>query len=100
MLLAKVIGSVWAIQKEKGMENIKLLIVQPIDAIRNPVGNSLVAMDRIGAGIGELVLISQGTPAQKIAAEKNAPIDAAIIGIVDSFEVQEGEICFDSRKLR
>ena len=87
MLLAKVVGSVWAIQKEKGMENIKLLIVQPINTRKEAVGNALAAMDRIGAGIGEFVLITQGSPAQKLTADKNSPIDAAIVGIIDSFEI-------------
>lgn len=86
MLIAKVVGSVWATQKEKGMENIKLLIVQPINLSKEPVGNSLVAMDRIGAGFGEMVLIAQGSLVQKLVADKNSPIDAAIVGIIDSFE--------------
>ncbi|MCL1695072.1 MULTISPECIES: EutN/CcmL family microcompartment protein [unclassified Lysinibacillus] len=86
MLIAKVVGSVWATQKEKGMENIKLLIVQPINLSKEPVGNSLVAMDRIGAGFDEMVLIAQGSLVQKLVADKNSPIDAAIVGIIDSFE--------------
>jgi ethanolamine utilization protein EutN len=89
MLLAKVVGSVWAIQKEKGMENIKLLIVQPINLLREPIGTHIVVMDRIGAGVGEFVLITQGSPAQKLASEKNTPIDAAIVGIIDSFDAEE-----------
>ncbi|WP_223590539.1 EutN/CcmL family microcompartment protein [Neobacillus bataviensis] len=89
MLLARVIGSVWAIQKEKGMENMKLLIVQPINEFKQSTGNVLAAMDQIGAGIGEFVIVTQGTPAQRITAEKNAPIDAAIVGIIDSFEIEE-----------
>ncbi|TDK60890.1 ethanolamine utilization protein EutN [Bacillus salipaludis] len=87
MRLARVEGSIWAIQKEKGMENIKLLIVQPINVEKQPEGNVIIAMDRIGAGIGEFVIITQGTPAQKLMGEKGAPIDAAIVGIVDSLEV-------------
>ncbi|WP_026573449.1 EutN/CcmL family microcompartment protein [Bacillus sp. UNC438CL73TsuS30] len=87
MRLARVDGSIWAIQKEKGMENIKLLIVQPVNVEKQPEGNVIIAMDRIGAGIGEYVIISQGTPAQKLTGEKNSPIDAAIVGIIDSFEI-------------
>ncbi|MDQ6598554.1 EutN/CcmL family microcompartment protein [Bacillus salipaludis] len=87
MRLARVEGSIWAIQKEKGMENIKLLIVQPINVEKQPEGNVIIAMDRIGAGIGEFVIITQGTPAQKLMGEKGTPIDAAIVGIVDSLEV-------------
>ncbi|OCA91755.1 EutN/CcmL family microcompartment protein [Pseudobacillus wudalianchiensis] len=89
MLLARVIGSVWTTQKEKGMENIKLLITQPLNAKREHQGNHVIAMDRLGAGVGELVLITQGLAAQKVAEEKRPPIDAAIVGIVDSFEVNE-----------
>lgn len=89
MRLAKVIGSVWTTQKEKGMENIKLLITQPLNVKREYEGNHVIAMDRLGAGVGELVLITQGLAAQKISEEKKSPIDAAIVGIVDSFEVNE-----------
>ncbi|TCP31543.1 ethanolamine utilization protein EutN [Scopulibacillus darangshiensis] len=85
MLIGKVIGSVWATQKESGMENIKLLIVQPIDS----KGHPLIAADRIGAGVGEQVLVTRGTPAHTVWGEQNAPIDAAIVGIVDSLEINE-----------
>ncbi|MFF2854198.1 EutN/CcmL family microcompartment protein [Peribacillus sp. NPDC058002] len=88
MLLGKVIGSVWTTHKEKGMEHVKLLIVQPLNSLKESVGNIVIAMDRIGAGVGETVIITQGLPAQKLTNEKNSPIDAAIIGIVDSFEVK------------
>ncbi len=90
MFLGKVIGSVWSTQKEEGMENLKLLIVQPIDWKENEGGPTLIAADRIGAGMGERVIVSRGTPAKNIFAHKNVPIDAVIVGIVDSYEVQEG----------
>lgn len=87
MILSKVIGSVWTTQKEKGMEHLKLLIVQPLNLEREVDGTPLVVIDRIGAGVGETVLITQGTPAQKLTGDKSSPIDAAVVGIVDSFEV-------------
>lgn len=89
MRLAKVIGSAWTTQKEKGMENIKLLITQPLNKKREYEGHHVVAMDRLGAGVGELVLITEGLAAQKICEEKKPPIDAAVVGIIDSFEIKE-----------
>lgn len=89
MYLSKVVGSVWMTQKEKGMENLKLLIVQPLNLDRKLEGNAVIAVDRIGAGVGEIVLITSGTPAQRIMGDRKSPIDAAVVGIVDSFEVHQ-----------
>jgi len=91
MFLGKVIGSVWATQKEKGMEQLKLMIVQPIDWKDAESGNTVIAADRIGAGVGEKVIVSRGNPARILFGSQNAPIDAVIVGIVDSFEIPEGE---------
>lgn len=86
MILAKVIGNIWTTQKEAGMENLKILIVQPVDTNLQPNGNEIVSIDRIGAGEDELVLITQGSPAQRVLDDQTIPIDAIIVGIVDSFE--------------
>lgn len=94
MFLGKVIGSVWATQKESGMENLKLMVVQPVDWNGRENGQTVIAADRIGAGIGEQVIVSRGTPARILFGSNSVPIDAAIVGIVDSFEVPgaiEGE---------
>lgn len=87
MLMARVVGNVWTTQKEEGMDNLKLLIVQPVDLNQEPLGEPIVSIDRIGAGLDELVLVSQGSPAQRLIQERTAPVDAAIVGIVDSFEI-------------
>ncbi|RNB55259.1 ethanolamine utilization protein EutN [Brevibacillus gelatini] len=87
MFLGKVIGSVWATQKETGMENLKLMVVQPIDWRGEENGQTVIAADRIGAGIGEQVIVSRGTPARILFTGSSVPIDAIIVGIVDSFEV-------------
>lgn len=87
MFIGKVVGSVWATQKEAGMENLKLLIVQPLDLHERESGQPVIAADRIGAGVGERVIVSRGTPARILFDNKNTPIDAVIVGIVDSFEV-------------
>ncbi|MCM3749992.1 EutN/CcmL family microcompartment protein [Paenibacillus pasadenensis] len=89
MLLGKVVGSVWATQKEAGMENLKLMIVQPIDSSGNSSGQTVIAVDRIGAGVGERVIVSRGNPARMLFPQKVVPIDAIIVGIVDSLEVGE-----------
>ncbi|MEX2415043.1 MAG: EutN/CcmL family microcompartment protein [Paenibacillaceae bacterium] len=87
MILGKVVGSVWATQKETGMNNLKLLIVQPTDHLGQEAGQVIVAADRIGAGIGEKVIISRGSPAKTILGIQQSPIDAVIVGIIDSMEV-------------
>lgn len=89
MFLGEVVGNVWTTQKEAGMENLKLLIVKPLNSGSGDGGHMVVAVDRIGAGVGEQVIVTRGTPAQKIGGDKNIPIDAAIVGIVDSLEVLE-----------
>ncbi|SDN68940.1 ethanolamine utilization protein EutN [Paenibacillus sp. yr247] len=91
MFLGKVIGSVWATQKEDGMENLKLLVIQPTDFNNREAGQPVIAADRIGAGVGEKVIVSRGSPARILFSGKNVPIDAMIVGIVDSFEVAAEE---------
>lgn len=93
MFLAKVIGNVVATQKHEKFHGMKLLLVQPYitrDRALTPSGSSVVAVDSMGAGIGETVLFTQGSSARLTPVTKEAPVDAVIVGIVDSVEV-EGE---------
>ncbi|MGJ7913015.1 EutN/CcmL family microcompartment protein [Neobacillus sp. LXY-1] len=90
MILGRVIGSIWATQKEEGMSQLKLLMIEPITWKGEPAGQLIIAADRIGAGRGERVIVSRGSPA-RIIFHKSAPIDAVVVGIVDSFEVNEPE---------
>jgi ethanolamine utilization protein EutN len=87
MFLGKVIGSVWATQKEEGMDNLKLMIVQPLDFRDRESGQTVIAADRIGAGVGEKVIVSRGSPARILFSNRQVPVDAMIVGIVDSFEL-------------
>lgn len=87
MFLGKVIGSVWATQKEDGMDNLKLMVVQPIDFRDRESGQTVIAADRIGAGVGEKVIVSRGSPARILFSGRQVPVDAMIVGIVDSFEI-------------
>lgn len=89
MFLGKVIGSVWATQKEAGMENLKLLIIRPFSSEGEEHGGVVIAADRIGAGNGDKVIVSRGNPARILFSGRTVPIDAIIVGIVDSFELSE-----------
>ena len=88
MMMARVIGNVWATRKEENLNGIKLLIVQPIDSKNQPIRDELVVADRIGAGIDDEVLITSGGAARYILTGSPIPIDAVIIGIIDSTEVR------------
>ena len=88
MILAKVIGTVVATRKDDRLISSKLLVAQPIDPAGKAQGNHLVAVDTVDAGFGETVLIVSGSSARMAAGLKDAPVDAAIVGIVDSVTVQ------------
>jgi microcompartment protein CcmK/EutM len=90
MFMAKVIGNVVATQKHPKLQGMKLLLLQPFvdkDGSLVPSGSTIVAVDSVGAGSGELVLFTQGSSARLTPATKEAPVDAVIVGIVDNVEV-------------
>jgi ethanolamine utilization protein EutN len=90
MQLARVIGTVVATQKHKAFGGAKLLLVQPVGLDDAPQGTALLAIDSVGAGVREKVLIvMEGRAAGEALGRKGAPVDAAIVGIVDSVDVQE-----------
>ena len=85
MQIAKVIGTVVATQKHRKFEGAKLLLVQPLDIDDTPRGVALLAIDGVGAGVGEKVLIVlEGRAAGEALGQKAAPVDAAIVGIIDT----------------
>jgi ethanolamine utilization protein EutN len=90
MLLAKVIGNVWSTKKKDAISALRLLVIQPLGKTLKPEGNVLVAADEVGAGFGELVIVSQGAPAMQ-AFDKGelVPVDAAVVGIVDNLELDD-----------
>src|SRR5207249_11562903 len=93
MFLARVEGSVVATKKDASMNGRKLLLLRPqfVDekdpAKFRPGVNTIVAVDSVGAGVGEMVLFCQGSSARLAAGLKEAPVDAVIIGIVDVVDV-------------
>jgi microcompartment protein CcmK/EutM len=88
MQIARVVGTVVATQKHRKFEGAKLLLVQPLDADDTPRGTALLAVDGVGAGVHEKVLIVlEGRAAGEALGRKAAPVDAAVIGIVDTVAV-------------
>ena len=101
MFLARVTGSVVATQKVKSMTGHKLLVVEPLRVEPQArdrligTGRSFVVVDTVGAGQGEMVLIVQGSSARLTPETEKLPVDATIIGIVDSVNV-EGRAVFSA----
>ncbi|MDD2355147.1 MAG: EutN/CcmL family microcompartment protein [Lachnospiraceae bacterium] len=82
MIVGKVVGSLISTRKNTNLVGNKFMIVEPIDRMRGSSGQ-LVAIDNIGAGVGEIVLVATGSAARIGCGMETAPIDAAIVGIVD-----------------
>jgi len=90
MQIARVIGTVVATQKHRKFEGAKLLLVQPLNIDDSPRGNALLAIDGVGAGVSEKVLVViEGRAAGEALGRKGAPVDAAIIGIIDTVSINE-----------
>lgn len=87
MYLGKVTGMVIATRKDEDFVGKKILIVQPVNTKYEPIGNCEVAVDSVGAGVGEIVLVSTGSSARQVFESQKSPIDRAIVAIVDSIEV-------------
>ena len=89
MQVARVIGDVVSSHKDAGLGALKLLVLQPIDASRQPVGRTLVAADAVGAGVGEIVFFVRGREASFPWLPAEVPVDAGIVGIVDHWHIAE-----------
>ena len=93
MLIARVVGDVVATIKDEKMVGRKLLIVREVTTENEIVGKPVVAIDTVDAGIGDVVLIAQGSSARQTSSTKDTPTDAVIFAIVDSLDVQ-GKVTF------
>ena len=87
MNLGKVVGTVVATRKDPCMDGLKFMLVRHIDPEGKETGGHVVAVDALGAGPGELVLIATGSSARQTIATQNRPCDAVIMAIVDSWEI-------------
>ena len=87
MHLARVIGHVVATRKDETLRGLKLLVVQPLTPEREPAGRTLVAADAVGAGVDEIVFFVRGKEASFPFYPSEPPVDAAIVGIVDHWDL-------------
>lgn len=92
MQIGRVVGTVVSTQKHRKFEGAKLLLVQPLNLDDSPRGNTVLAVDGVGAGVHEKVLlVVEGRAANEALGTKAAPVDAAVIGIIDHVDV-DGDI--------
>ena len=86
MVIGRIIGTVVCTRKDDRLVPFKLLLVQPLDPQGKPYGNYLVAVDTVDAGASERVLVVSGSSARMTTVTKDCPVDAAIIGVVDTID--------------
>lgn len=82
-----VIGTVVATRKCESMVGSKLMLTQPVDINKNPIGQPFVAVDAVGAGVGDFVLYASGTASRNSVQRPKSSIDAAIVGIIDNVDI-------------
>lgn len=93
MLIARVIGTTVSTIKDEKITGQKLLVMRQTDETGKPIGKPFVAVDTVGAGVGELVLTASGSSARQTTLTKDRPVDAVIMAIIDSLEV-DGKTTF------
>ncbi|MAT58011.1 MAG: ethanolamine utilization protein EutN [Ignavibacteriae bacterium] len=91
MTLGKVIGTVWSTRKDENLVGSKFLIVRQLNLDYSSTKNFVVAVDSVGAGVGEIVLVAQGSSARQTSITKNKPVDAVIMAIVDKLDISVKE---------
>ncbi|MDO8548741.1 MAG: EutN/CcmL family microcompartment protein [Ignavibacteria bacterium] len=87
MFLGRIIGTVWSTKKDENLIGAKFLIVRQLDLKLKEKDNFVIAVDSVGAGEGEIVLVATGSSARQTEFTKNKPVDAVIMAIVDKFDV-------------
>ena len=92
MILGRVIGTVWATRKDEQTVGMKFQLVREVDLDYGPKSGFVVAVDSVGAGVGEIVLVAQGSSGRQTELTRNKPVDAVIMAIVDRLDVDEDEV--------
>jgi microcompartment protein CcmK/EutM len=92
MILAQVVGTVVSTRKDPGLLGLKLLLVREVDGGFQPTGNYVVAADAVGAGSDELVMVAAGSSARLTEVSRDRPVDAVIVGIVDTVEINGKDV--------
>jgi microcompartment protein CcmK/EutM len=95
MIIGRVIGRTVSSRKDEGLLGSKLLLVEEVDPHGAGSGDMVVASDHIGAGPGDVVLVAQGSAARNTATTKEQPVDALVVGIVDTIRM-DGRTAFTS----
>ncbi len=98
MFLGKVIGTVWSTKKDENLVGAKFLIVKQLDLNFNEKENFVVAVDSVGAGEGEVVLVATGSSSRQTEFTKNKPVDAVIMAIVDKLDIPLKEYLEEQKK--
>jgi microcompartment protein CcmK/EutM len=93
MLIVRVIGTTVSTIKDEKLQGKKLLVVQPTDEAGEAGGKPYVAIDTVGAGVGDLVLTASGSSARQTTITKDTPVDAVIMAVIDTLEVN-GKVTF------
>lgn len=93
MKIALVIGSTVSTIKDEALRGRKLLILRAADTAGKPVGDPFIAVDTVSAGAGDLVMVLEGSSARFTDLTKDSPVDATIVGVIDSLE-ENGELTF------
>lgn len=96
MRIGRVINNIWATRKADSLIGTKLMIVQLLDRPNGEPGRVIVAADIIGAGIGEKVLVTEGSSARNMDSFNDSPIDSTIVGIIDEEKDKLGEVPNDA----
>jgi microcompartment protein CcmK/EutM len=87
MQIGKIVGTVVSTKKDEKLEGMKFHIVKYVDTNGQPTGSFVIAVDSVGAGVGEIVLVAAGSSARQTALTKDKPVDAIIMAIVDVLEI-------------
>lgn len=89
MVICEVVGNIWATRKDESLKGAKLMMVKQVDYFNETNYDTFVAADMIGAGVGEKVLVVNGSTARRALGSDAISVDAAIVGIIDSMEVDK-----------
>ncbi len=87
MNIGRVIGTLVATRKDESLVGSKLMVTQPLDIDYKPEGQPIIMVDTVGAGIGDVVIFTEGTASRNAAGKPDSAIDAAIVGIIDNLDV-------------
>ena len=92
MFIARVVGTGWATKKTPNLENLRFLVVHPLNLNKEPNTDIVVVADRLGAGPGEMVMCAYGHAARTAVGDTDQSIEAAVVGIIDSVDLDAAQI--------